>query len=206
VGRVFRLGEDLVAALAGIAGPRDAHVAAEQGEIVLLEELQPAHVAAGVLGENVHRLRALQGHDLDFVVPFQLDVLALGDLGDAVAAAAGADHPAEPVVGVAEDDAVVGDRALVGQHHRIGAPARLQLGDIAGDGPVEDFTRVGPGDPELAERGQVIEPRRLADCVVLLLDRLAGIGPGDREAIPFRHGGAKLAMLVTEGGNTLCHS
>ena len=129
--RILAAHEDLVAALAGVAGARDHDRRAEQRGLHVVEILQVADTRH-VLGEEIDGERALQGEIVQIVIEQHGDVAAHGGLHDLLMRRARAVHQHEGVGAGAIDDAIVGEHAAVVEHAGIDRLARIDLVDVAG--------------------------------------------------------------------------
>ena len=124
--RIGGLAEDLVAALAGVAGARDHHRAVEQPGLQVMEVRQLANTRH-LLGEEVHGQRPLQREVVQVVVEQHRHLPALGRAQQHLVAVAGAVHHHEGVGAGAVDHAVVDELAGLVEHRGVDALARIDL-------------------------------------------------------------------------------
>ena len=194
--RVLAAHEDLVAALAGVAGARDHDGGAEQRRLHVVEVLEVAD-ARHVLGEEVHCERALQREIVEIVIEQHGDVAAHGGLDDLLMRRARAVHQHEGVGAGAIDDAVIGEHAAVIQHAGIDRLARIDLVDVAGGDVVEHRDRVGPHEVDLLEARNIHQSGLGAHRDVLGVDVLV-VGPGGSHAAPVLKLRTESAVAVGE--------
>ena len=134
---ILALAEDLVAALAGVAGARDRDRAAEQRGRHVVKILEVAN-AGHVLGEKIDRDRALQRQIVQVVVDDHRRIAADDVLRQGFMSRAAAVHHHPGVRAGAVQDAVLDEMAGVVQHAGIGGFAGIDLGDVAGGRVIQD--------------------------------------------------------------------
>ncbi|MNZ36740.1 hypothetical protein D3C78_541690 [compost metagenome] len=198
--RIGGLAEDLVAALAGVAGARDHHRAAEQLGLHMVEVRQLAD-ARHVLGEKIHRQRSLQRQVVHVVVEQHRHLAALGRTHQHLVAGAGAVHHHEGVGAGAVDHAVVDELAGLAEDGRVHRLARIQLGNVAAGGVFEQRFGVRADVVDLLQPGHVHQPRAGADRLVGVGQVGGLVGPGRAHAVPVFQLGAQGAVTFAQGGN-----
>ncbi|MNE19824.1 hypothetical protein D3C80_1129210 [compost metagenome] len=198
--RVGGLAEDLVAALAGVAGARDHHRAAEQLGLQVVEVRQLAD-ARHVLGEKIHRQRSLQRQVVQVVVEQHRHLAAQGRAHQHLVARAGAVHHHEGVGAGAVDHAVVDELAGLAEDGRVDRLARIQLGNVAAGGIFEQRFGVRADVVDLLQPGHVHQPRAGADRLVGVGQVGGLVGPGRAHAVPVFQLGAQGAVTFAQGGN-----
>jgi hypothetical protein len=185
-------GDQLIAALAGVAGATDDDAGALEAGLderhVVVPRRQP-HLRQYLVG-----LRALQGqHGVRRVVVDDLDALGrcLGQAAHDLGRVRGVGHQQDVLLVVEVGDQVIDDATgrVVAAEGVLGL-AGLDLGEVVAEGGVDVVGGAGTADHGLAEVADVEEPDRLADGGVLLDD--AG-GVLQRHAPP-----AELGELRTE--------
>ena len=194
--RILAAHEDLVAALAGVAGARDHDGRAEQGGLHVVEILEVAD-ARHVLGEEIDRQRALQRQIVEVVVEQDGDVAAHGLLDHFLMRRARTVHQHPGIGAGAVDDAVVGEHAALVEHAGIDRLARIDLGHVAGGDVVEHRDGVRADEVDLLEARDVHQAGLGADGDVLGVDVLV-VGPGGSHAAPVLEFRTESAMAVGE--------
>ena len=135
---------ELVAAIARVAGPRDAHVDAGDLRPPMPEVPDPGPVLAGRRLEHLPAELALERERAERLADvLDLDVQARGVQQEPAVAGIGRGH-AVLVVGEPRHGAVVQDLAVLVAPGRVQHLIDLQGGDVAGHDPVEEPAGVGP--------------------------------------------------------------
>ena len=195
LGGVVRLGEDLVAELARVAGARDprghladVHLVGEEAEVA-----EALDVLVDEVGEHLARARPLEldvrellgdwldrdvqaGHDLEHVVEVGVER---------------GDHPGARVREL-EDRAVADHLPILVAEGRVADLTDLQPEHVVGADPVGRGERVRAAEVPFAQRRLVPHADALADGVVLG-DRVAELGR-PVPVLPLHELGAELAL------------
>ena len=175
--------EELVAEIPGVAGAREPHGDAANGDVGAAEEAEIAHVAADRGGEHIARARPLQRESADrFGLVFNGDVQAFRcGLEPAVLRPGGG-----PEVGAVREQrngAVIEHAAGLIAPRGVDDLHRLDAINTASDDSVNELRGVRAGQAVLAHRGDIEEGGREADGMVF---QVVGwhIGVGDEESRP----------------------
>ena len=199
---------DLEAVLARVAAPGDVElgVGAEALEVdePRVAEVQVVERGVGELGDNLLRLRALDGEKraLEVLVLDLLSLVELGELlleeGRVLVSAAGVRDHVVRVVAVLRDDRVVHHAARLVEQHAQVALERLQHAEVRGTNLLQEAGCVGPGDAVLQHVRHVEHPAVRSRPVVRLDVCLALVQHGHRVPGERNHCGAELHVGVVQ--------
>ena len=197
-------GEDLVAALAGIAGPRDQHRPAEERGRSLVEITQRRQVDRGVRVEEAQRRRPLQRDVVQVVVEGDARIPPPGAFLQPLQTGARAMDHEEVVVCEFEDDGVVADAAVVLQDGSVGRAPDRDPAHVAGDDVVCDGGGIAPPQMHLLESRDIEQAGPLPHGVVLVAG-VAVVGPRRAHAVPVLEVRAERPMVRGQRRFTFAH-
>ncbi|MCY1441982.1 hypothetical protein D9M71_583230 [compost metagenome] len=116
-------------------------------------------------------------------------------------AAAGAMHHHERVGSGAVDDAVIDELAVLVEHRGVHRFAGVELGDVAGGGPLQQAFGVGADVVDFLQPGHIHQPGPGADRLVVI-GQFTAVGPGSAHAVPVFQVGAECAVPFGQCRNT----
>ena len=172
------MAEDLVAELAGVAGPRDDDRDPVMGPDPSDQEAEPLELLEARLGRRrphdlLQRVTArgpLEGHVVELIggrLDPHLEPLAVGDLAQPDAVVLVAADEAEVVLAEPEHGGVVDHPAGLVAQRRVDDLAHRQLADVAGHDALHERLGVGTQHLPLAQRREVHQRDLLAARPVL---------------------------------------
>ncbi len=202
---VFALAEDLIAALAGVAGSRNRHRTAEQRRRHMMKIFEVAN-AGNVFGEKIDRHRALQRQIVQIIVDDHCGIAANHVLCQRLMARAAAVHHHPRVRSHAIQDAILDEMPGLVQHAGIGGLSRINLGDVAGGRIVQHGAGMRPDEMQLFQARDIHQTRFGADGHVIL-GHIFRIGPRRTHAIPILELGSECPMSIGQNRGTpaKCH-
>ena len=200
---VARGDEQLEAVLAGVAGPRDQRVdpgdRAGQDRVVL----QVGERGVGEPGQDLLRLRSLDGDQRVRVGPVVDGRLVeplgpLDQLGEHGPSVRGVGHDQISLGRQPVDDQVVQHAAVGVADHRVARPADRERRQVPDERVVERGAGLRPGEEDLPHVGQVEQSRARTDGLVL--GGLTAVAQRHQVAGELGDGGAEVVVDVVEWG------
>ena len=197
--------ENLIAALAGIAGARQGDRLAEQRGPHMREIGQGPHTR-NVFFQIVHRQRPLQRQVVQLVVKAHRHIAPRRGHGQLLVPLTRAMNHRERIRPKAVDHAIIDELAGVVQHAGVNRAARHQLFDVARRGAFDDMGRRRPGDMNLFQPRHIHQPGLGADRQIFQFG-ITGIGPRRAHARPVLKVGTKRAVTVDQRRESpgICH-
>ena len=190
-----RLAEDLVAALAGVAGARNRDGAAEQRRRHVVKVFQARECRARAWTENRPRRGPCSDRSCRSSSTIMAALRPTTYSVEGLVAGAAAVHHHPGIRARAVQHAVLDEMPGVVQHAGIRGLARVDLGDVAGRRVIQDGRGMRTDQVQLLQARHVHQSGLGADRHVILRHVL-GIGPRRAHAVPILELRAERAMPI----------